>query len=584
MELRVFFFLILACSSSLFTHQYEYFKAKESTMPSAEKIHEKQEVLSKEKDSEILIPKLRAIIITSGDESVPTHIRNTTQSGVTIYRAMPTVSFDSRESFRKELWKSVGNKPLTKAQLIYIKRQIAQFYKSHGQVHVIVRIPEQEITDGILTVQVTEARVGNVVVTGDKWFKKDLYRNYLRVDENDVLNNDILLEDLRLINNNPFRKATLIYKPGKQTNTTDVELAIQDEKPIQFYIGADNTGFKSTDYERLFVGINWGNAFNLDQILAFQYTASPDFHKYQSFNAYYTAALPNRDYLTAFGGYSAIHASHAELPANVSKGQSYQLSGRYVFSLHPASTWMQEAKVGLDWKRTNNDFEINETLISSSLASVFQIVGTYDASWSNKEHSFKALAEGFLQPWNIGDSMSDSTYNQLRPDASNHYFYTRLSGKYTYTFPVSEVVLQTKLQMQLSTNALIPTELFGLGGYNSVRGYVEREINVDDAILFNFEALSPSISPSKHLRSSIKMNDRIQALGFLDMGGGWLIKTSGQDQPDGYFLASIGPGVRYRIIPYLELRMDYGFRLTDVPFAATYTSIGRFNFSVMASY
>ena len=55
----------------------------------------------------------------------------------------------------------------------------------------------------------------------------------------------------------------------------------------------------------------------LDQILSYQYTAAPDFEKFQAHTIHYTAPLPWRDIFVLYGGYSKIKTHHNFLPANV---------------------------------------------------------------------------------------------------------------------------------------------------------------------------------------------------------------------------------------------------------------------------
>ena len=81
--------------------------------------------------------------------------------------------------------------------------------------------------------------------------------------EGEVIYNKVLETDLAWINRNVWRRATAIYKPGSSYGTTDIEVVVRDEKPLNFYLGADNTGFRVTEYERLFIGLNWGNFLDL---------------------------------------------------------------------------------------------------------------------------------------------------------------------------------------------------------------------------------------------------------------------------------------------------------------------------------
>jgi hemolysin activation/secretion protein len=80
-----------------------------------------------------------------------------------------------------------------------------------------------------------------------------------------------------------------------------------------------------------------------------------------------------------------------------------------------------------------------------------------------------------------------------------------------------------------------------------------------------------------------KIDDRFAAVVFLDIGAGGVLKSL-PGQPSSYFLAGVGPGLRYDISSVLRTRFDVGFRLTDVPFASSTKGEGQFYFSVIASY
>ena len=67
------------------------------------------------------------------------------------------------------------------------------------------------------------------------------------------------------------------------------------------------------------------------------------------------------------------------------------------------------------------------------------------------------------------------------------------------------------------------------------------------------------------------------------MGAGGIFKSL-PSQPGSYFLAGVGPGLRYDISNVIRARFDVGFRLTDVPFASSTKSLVEYYFSVVGSY
>ncbi len=532
-------------------------------------IHEKRVILS----------SVKGLIISSEGDRPGSYVLKTTK-GVQIYRVMQGIPLKKREALQKDLEKFVVGKALTIDKIEDIKKRVSQFYQKNGHALVVVNIPEQDMSDGVVVVTVLEARLGKVTVTGNKYFSTEWYMKNLTLEEDQTIETKVLDGDVAYINDSPWRKASAVYKAGAKYGTTDVELYVRDERPARLFVGVDNTGFKVTNYNRLFFGFNLGNFLNYDQNLAFQYTAAPDFQKFQSYSVYYSAPLPWRDEITLFGGYSSIDVDREDfLPTSHNKGSDWQTSLRYGIFIPPSGNFFQKAKVGIDVKQTNNDLTVaNINYISNSFASVAQIMGAYEASYSFKKHALDFVGEAYVQPCDFGKTMSETNYSKLRPHAVNQYLYVRMNGSYVWSDPKSGMMMTIKARAQLSSGALIPLETLGIGGINSVRGYVERVVNVDNGAVFNFEFRTPNVSPSRN-----KINDNFAAVVFLDLGAGGILKSL-PGQPSSYFLAGVGPGLRYDISSALRTRFDVGFRLTDVPFASSTKGEGQFYFSVIASY
>ena len=534
-------------------------------------------------NQEMIVQKVKGFIISGENNSPPDYILKTTK-GVLFYRVRPPEDMDVQILFCKSLEKEMIGRPLTFKDVQECKRKIADYYLKQCHRHVAVTLPEQDCTNGVIVVKVSESKVGDITVTGNYWFSKERYLQYITLAHNDILNCDELFAGVNRINSSPWRKAEVIYKAGKNPLETDIELVVEDKKPINFYAGADNTGFRITEYSRLYIGFNWGNMFDLDQVLAFCYTTSPDFSGYQSFFLDYSAPLPNDDRLRVYGGYSRIQAEDVSLPLALNLGQAWQISGRYDLALPQSLKMHQTIDFGLDYKSTNNDFIVNETNIAKLPVTIFQLAAEYTGGLKFDGHHVSGKALMLAQPWQIGSSMSDSAYSALRPDSNPLYFILRGSSKYTYQEDNNKAFsAKVRLQGQIASDALIPIEQFGLGGIDSVRGYVDREVNTDNACIFNFDVRTPQISLFKYINEKYRTLDRLCGVVFLDIGNGWIYKPM-VGQPSYYFLAGIGPGVRYDVSNNLYTRFDLGIRLGDVPFEASYDSRVRFYFSLIATY
>lgn len=533
-------------------------------------------------NQEVIVQKLKGLIISGDDFPCPDYVIKTT-TGVLFYRINVPKNMSDQTIFAKNLERRAIGRPVTFSDINSFKREIANYYLRCCNIHVAVVLPEQDCTNGVVELRVVESKVGAISVTGNTHFSDEYYLSKISLGKSSLLDSKQITADLRRINNSPFVKADAVYKAGENPGETDIELVVKDKKPIQFYAGADNTGFDVTEYSRLYMGFNWGNMFNQDQLLAFNYTASPDFASYQSFVLDYTAPLPNEDALRVFGGYSHVQATK-KIKRAIKDGQSWQISGRYNIHLPQSLRVFQKFNVGLDYKSTNNDLTVGEGTISNSFITIVQATAEYHGGITLGPHQVLGNLEGFVQPILMGGSMKQSAYSSLRPNADPYYAYTK--GYVQYLFDTGDnknISAKLRLVAQLSTSALIPVEEFGLGGVQSVRGYVEREVNVDSGFIFNFEIGSPKVSVLQYMNPKWRVSDKLSAVAFLDLGNGWLYATA-PSQPVYYFLAGIGPGIRYDISTNLYTKFDLGIRMTDVPFGATFNDRLRFYFSLIANY
>ena len=79
---------------------------------------------------------------------------------------------------------------------------------------------------------------------------------------------------------------------------------------------------------------------------------------------------------------------------------------------------------------------------------------------------------------------------------------------------------------------------------------------------------------------SIRKNDEFQFLVFYDYGLSG-VKHAATGQPKTSYLMSMGPGVRYNVIPYLTFRADWGFQLHNLELGGPHQ---RLHFSLSVGY
>ena len=478
---------------------------------------------------------------------------------------------------------------LSRELLEQIKKQIVTYYQAHNHPVVYVYTPEQEIAHGVVQIVVLEGCVGQVAVSGNCWFPSSLYENFIHLGPGDAITADTLLTDVSWLNRNPFRNVDVVFTPGCEPGMTNIELVVCERCPLQAYVGVDNTGTSASGTDRYYAGATWGNAFWLDHILTYQYTTSHDFQEFQSHTGHYTIPLNWEHLFIAFGGYSTVKP---ELRDFSSEGTSWQVSGRYVIPFGcNYNGYVQEWSIGFDFKRYNNNliFTSDEALaLITKSVDLSQFMTGYAFAFENCCQRFSFNLDLYWSPGKLFPDQTNARYDELSPHAKVKYIYGKLTVGDTLFFPYNWSFAALG-RLQLSSQNLLPSERFGLGGYDTVRGYRERELLVDNALVLNAELRTPCFGVLKFF--GICCDDRMFFLAFFDYGLGNIDNRSepsidasftGPKMGVTEYFMSFGPGWRWTICRYLAARVDWGIKLHQNPFTTKARS--RWHAGLVLSY
>lgn len=450
---------------------------------------------------------------------------------------------------------------LDQNHLLDIRNGIIKYFNQYQQYTVYVSIPEQEVTSGVIVFEVRQAKIGEVTYKGNHWFSQNRVRDALALQSNEKVDVNGLLNQVSWLNLNPFHHTEVIFAPSINPGQTDIEVVTADRFPLRTFGGGDNTGTEATGTGRYYIGLTWGDAFFVDDIWSYQFTMNQDFNRFSSHSMSYLSFLPCQHILTLFGAYALLHPDITDFD---SRGKDALLSFRYKIPFKPLYTpFLHNFYFGIDYKYFTSilffagDVELLEPVMSSQV-NVTQAMLGYLLEYNSLPHQLLFRFECFGSPMEWLPHQNSQDYFEMRSFASPRYFYFTTSLGEIYTFPSKDAIAGL-LRIQGSANTLIPSEQFKLGGYNSVRGYEESVFISDNAICMNFELRSRPLSLTRHA------HDALTFLGFLDYGWGYNYHPF-EGISKSAILLGIGPGFRYRIDPYLEIRFDYGFKLHPVNF------------------
>ncbi|HEX4078163.1 MAG TPA: ShlB/FhaC/HecB family hemolysin secretion/activation protein [Rhizomicrobium sp.] len=484
--------------------------------------------------------------------------------------------------------RSFLGKPLTMAAMKEVAAVVEQWYRSQGRPFMKVAFPPQDISTGVLQGVVTEFRVGKIRTEGNKWFADWLLESQMSLQTGDLIRTETLNDDLAWLNQNPFRQTTAVAEKGDVAGTTDIVLHTDDRFPLRVYASYDNTGVPEEGINRWGIGILWGDAFFLDQLLAYQFTSSDDFwsrpddisvsgHEatLAAHSVSWIVPLPWRDKLIFNGLYEQARPDLGAFLGEV--GTSWQASGRYDRTLPPLWGMTQDLQFGFDFKRTNNDFAFGGYGISASVTDIAQFPILYALNETDRHGttSFSNLVE--MSPGRFDASNTDAAF---QPSLS-HFGVDYASARYAYDEPTLTRITRfrwditgiDRVQGELATTNLLPSETLDDGGLDSVRGYEERTASGSMGILASHEFRTPAFSPTGQLSGALAGwdggvdladGDALQFDAFWDYGY-VQDNRAAPGAPNGTSLMSVGCGAHYTLGRFIDFRVENGWQLERAP-------------------
>lgn len=475
------------------------------------------------------------------------------------------IQFDGiqNEALSEELTPLLSSLPLSSNGAEELCKTITAHYRDADGLRVSVSLPDQTMADGVVQLVVSPEKLGEINVKSNRYTSPETLKKWIRLSPKTAINEKTLAQDVAWINTNPYHKVKVAYQPGSNPGLTDIDLIVSDNKAWKMVSGVDNTGTLPIGPLRIYAGININDFIFTDHILDLKATTANYYSEYQSYAANYTAPLPWRSTLKLGGSYTQTSPINANYPQK--HRQSYKATARYIAPQWLSSNVLVDQikwESGFDFKGTNTNifFENQAAPVEKKLAYIGQFVAGLQTERSRPDSKIIAQFHVIGSPARMLSNQTDADYENLRNGADPIYAYSKATISLDQNLPKSWKLL-LKGRGQFSVSNLIPSEQFGLGGYSTIRGYDERAVTGDNALLANFELKTPSVAPVGLWIPKFK--DSLTLLGFVDAGYAWYRQeVTGKPLDQG--LVGVGTGVRYSVSSYLTSRIDVGFPLIEV--------------------
>jgi len=434
---------------------------------------------------------------------------------------------------------------------------LEKLYQGKGYQTVAVDIPEQDVKNGIVYLQVVEGKVSRLRVVESRYFSLGKIKAGVpELAEGHIPNFPKMQKELAALGGqSEDRKIQPILRAGETPGTLEVDLKVKDQLPFHGKVELNGRNTSSTSRLRLVSSLHYDNLWQAMHSASLMYQVSPEDNKeVDVWAGTYVMPLFNSDARLAF--YTVSSSSNAQIASAgalsvIGIGNIYGL--RLVKPLGGLDKYFHSATLGVDYK----DFKENLTVIGSdgpksikTPISYLPFLAQYSGSLRGEE-SLASFDLGLhFSVRGLGNDQKE--FENKRFKAQANYMYLNGNVNFQHDLPKG-MELSARFSGQVADSPLISNEQFSMGGAESVRGYFETQALADHGVFGSLELHSPQLGAAEW-----DFVNNLKALAFVDAAKGWIIDPL-PGNSKGNFISSAGFGVRFQMWKYLSGLLDVGF-------------------------
>jgi hemolysin activation/secretion protein len=453
------------------------------------------------------------------------------------------------------------NRELTSEDLESLRLALTLLYVNNGFVNSGAILPDQTVTEGVVTYQIIEGRLTNVEVEGNRWLRSSYLQKRFFLDAGPPVNVNALQQRLQILLEDPrIQRLNAELKPGLHAGDGNLEVRVEERTPYRFSSEYNNFQSPSVGENRGLVTLThqnltgngdvafaqWGKSKGLDPLLDFKYSIPV------------TAYDTTLSYEYRRNTLAVIEQPFQELDIN-SKSDIYTLTVRQpvyrtlnseiALELIGERLWAQTKLLGEPFSLEPGAQNGRSVVAALRTAQEFVYRSQNQVIAARSRFSFGLNALG-----------ATSNANGL-PDG--RFFAWLAQFQWVRRLGVLDSYLIFRSDVQLSDDALLSLEQISVGGRYSVRGYRENTLLRDRGIITSLETRLPII------RNAFGF-EYIELAQFFDFGRGW---NREQKTPDPDDISSVGVGLRWGatlpwgipIRPQFEIYWGHRLRKVEAP-------------------
>ncbi len=465
-------------------------------------------------------------------------------------RLVGNTAFTSQQL--SEITTPYTNRELTAEDLEALRLALTYYYVNHGYLTSGAVVPEQDVADGTLTMQIIEGKITQVNVEDTKWFRPSYFQSRVNLAAGPPLHVEALQERLRVMQANPrIDRINAELLPGATLGESTLNVKVKEANPLKAWLEFNNYQSPVVGAEQGFVTLAHRNLLGFGDTLSLQYGRSAGVNPMLNFK--YEIPVGPRDTTVALQ-YRRFDFGVEESPFDSldikNKAQIFGVAVR-----HPVIRRAdEELALSLTGEHARNESTVGgvpQELIVGSPNGKFRVTSLRFGQEYARRSAEQVIS--LLSRFSVGVGAMGATANG-DPNLPDARFFSWLGeAQWIRQLPLWRTQLVSRGVVQLSNDHLFPLEQIAVGGRYSVRGYREFTLIRDNAAMLSIEARVPVYTTKAGV-------DSVFLAPFFDLGHGWqtTVQTPGSPPKT---LASLGAGVIWNFWRGSHFELYYGKQL-----------------------
>lgn len=375
---------------------------------------------------------------------------------------------------------------ITVEQLDAIALAVTEYYRENGFILATAFVPEQEVTDGTIRLNVLEGRLGDVAVNNQLIFSAETIKAAFTNELGEPVTEVRIEGALRRINDLPGVRVRGSFSPGDNVGETRLTLGVLDEQAWSSSVLMDNHGSETTGEIRLYGTTEWNNVWGKGHRLLAGVLRSegPDSSLYGQLEYEMPITADQRGTLKASISTNEFSVSRlANLPQIVGETDNFGLSASY----QVIRSRTNNLALGAGYTFKDVIFQVGAltTLSTDEQIETFNLAADYTRLWDEQQLILTGrlnVDQGHMLNGEARGQSTDFTKIQLNANLLKRF---SLDNWITKNRSYFNFVL--KMNTQYTEYFLSSVEQFSLGGPNGVRAFGVSDVSVDSGAYLGAE-------------------------------------------------------------------------------------------------